>query len=55
MEKRFEILPPMMPNFVQFKNKVALKQEGFKAEEYAELMRQTFLEHYAKRKQEKHG
>lgn len=66
MEKRFEILPPIMPNFVQFKNKAGLKQDGFKvndgfdiadftqqeAEEYAELMRQTFLEHYAKRKQE---
>jgi hypothetical protein len=65
MEKKFEVLPPMMPNFVRFKQEAGLKQDGFKvndgfpiskftrqeAEEYAELMKKTFMEHWeAKRK-----
>jgi hypothetical protein len=54
MEKKFELLPPMMPNFVR------LRQDGFKvseglpitdftkkeAEEYGELMKQTFIAHW---------
>jgi len=49
----------MMPNFVRFKKEAGLKQEGFKAyegypiknftreeaEEYSELMKQTFIKH----------
>lgn len=68
MNKSFEILPPTMPNFVNFKQKAGLKQDGLKvsssfditdfteeeeAEEFAELMRKTFIEHYNKRKNEK--
>lgn len=67
MEKRFKVLPPMMPNFVRFKQEAGLRQDGFKvdngfdiadftqqeAEEFADLMRQTFMEHYAKRKASK--
>jgi len=67
MEKRFEVLPPRMPNFVRFKHEAGLRQDGFKvndgfdiadftqqeAEEFADLMRQTFMEHYANRKQSK--
>ena len=60
MEKRFEVLPPLMPNFARFKKEPALKQDGFKiddgfpiaeftedeAYEYAELMKQTFIKHW---------
>ena len=60
MEKKFEVLPPMMPNFVHFKKEAGLKQDGFKvdegfpisnftkeeAEEYAELMYKTFMDHW---------
>lgn len=64
MNKLFEVLPPSMPNFVRFKKEAGLKQGGFKvdegfdianftkqeAEEYAELMYRTFMEHWAERK-----
>lgn len=60
MEKRFEILPPTMPDVVYFKQQAGLKQDGFKtddgfpvanftekeAKEYAELMKQTFISHW---------
>lgn len=60
MEKRFEVLPPIMPNFVRFKQEAGLKQDGFKvndgfpisdftkeeAEEYGELMKKTFIKHW---------
>lgn len=60
MKIKFDILPPTMPNFVRFKQEVALRQEGFKvsegfpiknftkeeAEEYGELMKQTFIKHW---------
>lgn len=60
MDKKFELLPPTMPNFVRFKQEVGLKQDGFKAnevfpidnftreeaEEYGELMKQTFIKHW---------
>ena len=63
MEKKFEVLPPSMPNFVRFKKVAGLRQDGFKvdegfpissftkqeAEEYAELMYKTFMEHWAKK------
>jgi len=66
MEKRFEVLPPMMPNFVRFKKEAGLKQDGFKvdegfpiakftkqeAQEYAELMYKTFMEHWEKKSAE---
>ncbi len=67
MKKHFEVLPPTMPNFVRFKQEAGLRQGGFKvndgfdiadftqqeAEEFADLMRQTFMEHYSNRKQSK--
>jgi hypothetical protein len=60
MEKKFEVLPPMMPNFARFKKEAALRQDGYKvdevfsiknftkeeAEEYGELMKQTFIKHW---------
>ena len=59
MEKKFEVLPPSMPNFVKFKKEAGLRQDGFKVEwfsikdftmdeayEYAELMKQTFIKHW---------
>lgn len=60
MKKLFEVLPPSMPNFVRFKRDPGLRQDGFKvdegfpikdftrqeAEEYAELMKQTFIKHW---------
>lgn len=63
MEKKFEVLPPTMPNFVRFKKETALRQDGFKvyegfdianftteeAHEFAELMKQEFLKHWANR------
>lgn len=64
MEKTFKVLPPTMPNFVRFEKPVGLKQDGFKADEgydianftkqeaedFAELMYRTFMEHWEKRK-----
>jgi hypothetical protein len=63
MEKKFEVLPPLMPNFVRFKKEAELKQHGFKvdegfpiknftkeeAEEYGELMKQTFIKHWSEK------
>jgi hypothetical protein len=63
MKKLFEVLPPTMPNYVRFKKEAGLKQDGFKvddgfdiknltreeAEEFAELMKQTFIKHWEAR------
>lgn len=63
MTKLFEVLPPHMPNFVRFKKEAGLRQDGFKvdegfpiksftkeeAEEYGELMKQTFIKHWAEK------
>lgn len=56
MKKELEIEPPTMPNFVFAKHK-GLDGDRFKfsvadftkeeAEEYAELMKSTFLKHWA--------
>ncbi len=60
MKIEFEVLPPLMPNFVRFKQEPGLRQDGFKAndgfpvenftrneaESYAELMKQTFIKHW---------
>lgn len=62
MQKKFELLPPTMPNFIQFKREAGLKQDGYKvdgglpvselteaeADEYAELMKTTFKAHWMK-------
>lgn len=64
MKKLFEVLPPMMPNFVRFKKETSLRQDGVKAdegfpilnftkeeaEEYGELMKQTFINHWQSKK-----
>ena len=33
MQKKFGVLPPMMPNFVRFKKAAGLRQDGFKVDE----------------------
>jgi len=58
MTKKFEVLPPIMPNFVRFKKNTERKQDGpmvhmegipiknftrEEAEQYAELMKETFM------------
>lgn len=65
MEIKFKLLPPMMPNFVRYEKPARPRQEGFdskdqgipieefteqQAKEYAELMRDAFIEHWRKRK-----
>lgn len=55
MKKEIEIIPPSMPNYVQF---VGLEKNNFdiikftkeEAEEFAELMKNEFLKHYEHRK-----
>jgi hypothetical protein len=65
MEKKFKMLPPLMPNFVRFEKEIGLRQDGFKvnegfdiknftrdeAYEYAELMKESFIKHWLKRKE----
>ena len=59
MMKGFEINPPIMPNFLIVKTEPGRRQDGIKdtsipvssltreeAEEFAELMKQTFLQHW---------
>ena len=67
MEKTFKLKPPMMPNFINVDTGTRLRQEGFasgltipvkdlskeEAEEYAELMKQTFLVHWQNKTVEK--
>lgn len=65
MEIKVKLLPPTMPNFIGYESPAKPRQEGFKldgacmavsdltneqAEEYAELMKQTFLNHHANKK-----
>lgn len=64
MEKKFKVIPPIMPNFIRFELPAEQKQEGFRsesgfdiknltpieAEEFGEMMKQEFLKHYQKRK-----
>ncbi len=61
MEKKFKMLPPMMPNFLPYESAPRPRQEGFNPEnnrisvselseeeaiEYGELMKQAFIEHW---------
>ena len=63
MKKEFELLPPTMPSSVRYKVPGSNRQNGFdpennrfpvseltekEAEEFAELMKQTFLQHWRK-------
>jgi len=64
MNKLFEVSPPTMPNFVRFKKEAGLRQDGFKvdegfpiinftreeAEEYGQLMKDTFIKHWERKK-----
>jgi len=64
MDKKMKLLPPMMPNFITVDMGIVGKREdGFvekpkipisqltrqEAEEYGELMKQAFIEHYEMR------
>ena len=66
MEKKIKLLPPIMPNFISIQTSIRPRQDGGfsenykipiqdlsiqEAEEYGELMKQTFIQHYIK----KHG
>lgn len=67
MEKTFKLNPPIMPNFISVDTGKKLRQEGFipgltipvkdlskeEAEEFAELMKQTFIEHWEKQQLKK--
>lgn len=67
MTKEFEIIPPRMPNFVRFKKPLGKNEDGIlrddwfdivnftrkEADEFAELMYRTFMEHWEKRVKEK--
>lgn len=61
MKKEFKLLPPMMPNFIRYEIPAGQRQDGIKiegntipvrdpskeeAEEYGELMKQAFIEHW---------
>jgi hypothetical protein len=61
MERKFKLLPPTMPNFVFMEMPPRPKEEGIdfdrgkisitdftreEAEEYGELMKQTFIKHW---------
>lgn len=62
MKKKFEIIPPIMPNYVRFRMPPGKRQDGFQskpgsqmpitdfskeeAEEFGELMKQAFIEHW---------
>jgi hypothetical protein len=50
MEKKFELLPPIMPNFIRLKSQSdtfpIAKLTKAEAEEYGELMKQEFIKHW---------
>lgn len=64
MKVEFELLPPRMPNFVEMKVPPKTRQEGFsegmsivvedlteqQANEFADLMRAAFIDHWKQRK-----
>jgi hypothetical protein len=63
MKKEVELLPPIMPNFININTKSAFelldfsKRKGMavvdltkeEAEKYGELMKQTFIQHWSKK------
>jgi hypothetical protein len=63
MEKKFKLLPPMMPNYIFYEMPPRLKQDGVtfdnkipiielskeEAVQYAELMAQTFINHWQRK------
>ena len=59
MTKEFNLLPPTMPNFISIGQPIGQRQDGIKsftvnvsdltieeAQEYGELMKQTFIKHH---------
>lgn len=56
MEKKVKLLPPIMPNFARIEQSQGMvnasipirKFTATEAEEYGELMKQTFIEHWQK-------
>jgi len=64
MKKTFDLLPPMMPNFIFYDVPAQPRQAGFnekpkisvidlseeEAVEYGELMKKTFIEHWRSKK-----
>ena len=57
MNKLFEVLPPMMPNFVRFKKEDGLRQDGFKVDEGFQIRNFTReeAEEYAEKEKHKNG
>ncbi len=71
MEKKFRLMPTMMPNFIPVQlGLLSEKQDGFKpthislaelsedeAKEYVELLKRTFIEHWRNKttKTNQHG
>ncbi len=68
MQKKIELLPPHMPNFIRYRVELAPSLAGNKeaketisvsdlteseAEEYGELMKQEFIKHWKYRKDNK--
>lgn len=64
MKKEFKLLPPLMPNYITYEVPARRREDGFnpdankipiteltqsEAEEYGELMKQAFIEHWGKR------
>jgi len=59
MEKKLKLLPPTMPNFVRadknYPNNPTFSISDFtkeEAEEYGELMKQAFIEHWERKQKE---
>ena len=59
MNKEFKLLPPTMPNYISIEQSIKQRQDGFnpftisvselsfeEAEQYAELIKQSFIEHH---------
>lgn len=69
MEKKFKLKPPIMPNFINVDTGTKLRQEGFASnltipinelskdefEEYAELIKETFIKHWENKTSEHHS
>ncbi len=64
MDKKFELLPPIMPNFIKVNiGQVIMRDEtnsinvsdlsSDEAEAYGELMKQTFIKHWGEKKEKK--
>jgi len=54
MEKKFKVMPPLMPNYIRIERDKSLVDivdlSENEAEQYGELMKQTFIAHWKKLK-----